>query len=355
MVRECFWEFGPQFLLMTLLMGTDAGVYRADELPFNSHDLEQVLECGRVRGIRWFDHTEGIFVAADSGLYRSTDGGHAWTDLHVPGDGEVWSVLATADGALYAGTNDPYLYRSLDGGKTWMELSGFRELPSRGYWESPADAHRARLRTLESPPGQPKQLVAGIEVGGAHVSDDQGATWRDCRTDSPDDIHQVVALSHDVYLAATGYFDLDLEHLGQGHALAEGGLYRTTDAGASWTRLDRGNEHAYIRGVLVSDGLLCFCGATTPPPEWRSEGIDAALFESTNLGRTFERVPYPGGPDELLEAWTVVDGRAVGGASWYGPSDPPDHRGRIIRRDDGEYHTAGRVPGNVSALETLPE
>lgn len=341
---------------MTLLIGTDAGVYRIDGLPFDAGEPEHVLECGRVRHVQWSEHAraQGVFVAADSGLYRSTDEGHTWSALDIPGDSAVWSVLATADGALYAGTNDPYLYRSLDDGETWTELPGFRELPSRGYWESPVDAHRARLRTLDSPPGRPEQLVAGIEVGGVHVSTDRGVTWRDCRTDSPDDIHQVVALSGDVSLAATGYFDLSLEHLGHGHALAPGGVYRTTDAGASWTRLDRGNEHAYVRALLVHNGLLCFGGAAAPPPAWRREGADAALFESTNLGRTVERVSYPGEPDELLEAWTVVDGQVVGGAGWYGPSDPPSHRGRIIRRVDGEYHTAGRVPENVSALATLP-
>lgn len=340
---------------MTLLIGTDAGVYRAAEVPFDSDDLTHVLGCNHVRSIRSFEYEQGVYVAADSGLYRSTDDGHSWTDLAVPGDGAVWSVLATADGALFAGTNDPYLYRSLDGGETWTELLGFRELPSRGFWESPVDAHRGRLRTLASPPGRPELLIAGIEVGGVHVSPDRGITWRDCRSVSPDDIHRLVALRHDVYLAATGYFDLDLEYLGHGHALAAGGLYRTTDAGGTWTRLDRGNEYAYIRDMFVHDGLLCFCGATTPPPEWRQESIDAALFESTNLGRTFKRVSYPGDPAEFVEAWTVVDGRPVGGSNRYGSSDSLGHQGRIVQRADGDYHTAGRVPDHVRALETLLE
>ncbi len=125
---------------MAVLIGTDDGLYRVEDVPFEDDDPEQVLDCGVVTAARTFDHTEGVFVASSSGAYRSRDGGKSWDDLEVPlgdrfwhaGESEVWSILATADGALYAGTNDPYIYRSVDDGETWSELKGFRELPSRG-------------------------------------------------------------------------------------------------------------------------------------------------------------------------------------------------------------------------------
>jgi len=347
---------------MTLLIGTDDGLYRVGDLPFERGDADAVLDCGVVTAVKTWDHTEGVFVASSTGAYRSTDGGDTWEDLGVPigdrfwhaGESEVWAILATPD-ALYAGTNDPYLYRSTDDGETWRECKGFRELPSRGHWESPIDPHYARLRALETVPGRPDQLVAGVEAGGIHVSRDGGQTWVDRRDTIVDDVHQILPISEDVWLAATGYLDHDLENLGLGHAVGEGGLWRTVDGGDSWGRIDGGTDFSYIRRVFVHDGRVFFGGGEEAPPAWVNDDHEVALFESTNFGRDWERVPYPGEPHEVVETWEVYDGDVVCGSSLF---DVPDARddveGRIMRRtDDGEYETVGRVAANVSRIEGL--
>ncbi|MFC6826945.1 WD40/YVTN/BNR-like repeat-containing protein [Halopelagius fulvigenes] len=348
---------------MTLLIGTDEGLYRVDRIPFERGDAERILDCGVVTAVRTFDHVEGVFVASSEGAFRSRGDGDAWTDLGVPlgdrfwhaGQSEVWSILATADGALYAGTNDPYIYRSIDDGETWSELKGFRDLPSRGHWESPIDPHYARLRALESVPGRPNRLIAGVEAGGIHLSNDGGQTWLDRRETIIDDVHQILPISEDVWLATTGYLDHDLENLGLGHAVGEGGLYRTTDAGDSWDRIDTGNDFSYIRRVFAHDGTVFFCGGEEAPPAWVNDEHEAALFESTNFGRDFERVPYPGEPHEVIETWDVHEGDVVCGSGLF---DVPDARedveGRIMRRDDdGTYHSVGRVESNVSRIAAL--
>ncbi|MEF8853147.1 MAG: sialidase [Haloarculaceae archaeon] len=347
---------------MTLLIGTDDGLYRVAEVPFERGDAEEVLDCGVVTAVKTWDHAEGVFVASSTGAYRSLDGGDTWSDLGVPlgdrfwhaGESEVWSVLATPD-ALYAGTNDPSLYRSTDDGETWNELKGFRELPSRGHWESPIDPHYARLRALETVPGRPDQLIAGVEAGGIHISRDGGQTWVDRRDTIVDDVHQVLPVSEEVWLAATGYLDHNLENLGLGHAVGEGGLWRTVDGGDSWRRIDGGTDFSYIRRVFVHDGRVFFGGGEEAPPAWVNDDHEVALFESTNFGRDWERVPYPGEPHEVVETWEVYDGDVVCGSSLF---DVPDQRndveGRVMRRTDGgEYETVGRVAANVSRIEGL--
>lgn len=347
---------------MTLLIGTDAGLYRVEDVPFSREDSELVLDCGMVTAVETFDHADGVFVASTDGAFRSFDDGVTWTDLGVPlgdrywhaGQSEVWSILATP-AALYAGTNDPYIFRSVDDGETWSELKGFRELPSRGYWESPIDPHYARLRVLESVPGRPEQLIAGVEAGGIHLSRDGGQTWLDRRDTIIDDIHQVLPITEDVWLATTGYLDHDIEEIGLGHAVGIGGLYRTVDAGDSWTRLDPGNRFSYIRRVFIHDGTVFFCGGEEAPPAWVNDEHEAALFESDNFCRTLEQVSYPGEPHEIIEAWAIYDGDIICGSGLFDvPDQRDDVQGRIMRRTDtGEYETVGRVDANVGRMEAL--
>jgi hypothetical protein len=286
---------------MALLIGTDAGLYRVEDVPFERDDVEKVLDCETVTAVETFDHAEGVFVASTTGAYRSTDGGETWEDLEVPlgdrfwhaGTSEVWSILATPE-ALYAGTNDPYIFRSTDGGETWMELKGFRELPSRGHWESPIDPHYARLRVLESVPGRPEQLIAGVEAGGIHISRDGGQTWQDRRDTIVDDIHQVLPITEDVWLAATGYLDHNLENLGLGHAVGDGGLWRTVDGWDSWERLAVGTNFSYIRRVPVHGGTRRRrapsrrCHAATSsgeaPTRDRRAKLDSAMLPSVGRG-----------------------------------------------------------------------
>ena len=348
---------------MPILIGTDTGLYRVEDLPFEKGEANQVLDCGMVTAVKTFDGHEGVFVASTGGAFHSTDEGQTWDDLGVPlgdrfwhaGQSEVWALLGTSDGALYAGTNDPYIFRSTNGGGTWHELKRFRELPSRGYWESPNDPHYARLRALEQVPGRPGRLITGVEAGGIHLSNDGGQTWLDRRDTIVDDIHQVLPISEDVWLAATGYLDHDLENLGLGHAVGEGGLWRTVDAGDSWTRIDQGTDFSYIRRVFVRDGTVFFGGGEEAPPAWVNDDHGVALFESTNFGRDWERVPYPGEPHEVIEAWDVYEGDVICGSGLFDVPDPrEDVEGRIMRRDDdGTYHTVGRVASNVGRMEVL--
>jgi photosystem II stability/assembly factor-like uncharacterized protein len=175
-------------------------------------------------------------------------------------------------------------------------------------------------------PEAPDRLVAGIEVGGIHVSDDRGETWTERRDGLQDDIHHVLVCGPDEYVASTG-----------------GGLYRTSDAGRSWRRLDTDLDHSYFREAFAADGRLYAAAARHPPPSWGGErGTDAALYESTDGGGSFESVPYPGQPREFVLAWTRL-GR--GGDLLAGTN-----AGRLLRRETRAWRRVGQVPASIASL-----
>ena len=220
---------------MAVLIGTRDGVYRTATIPVD--DVEQVLDSGDVPRVRTFPHADGVFAATKSGLYRSMDEGQTWKNLGVPQD-EVYSVVASPDGQrLYAGTHPAHLYVSTDNGETWDELEGFQELPSRDEWHTPRHRNEAHVRSLGVHPETPDRVIAGVEVGGVHVSDDQGKTWTERRDGVQDDVHHVLVLGADEFVASCG-----------------DGLYRTRDTGQSWTRLDTDLDHRYFREAFTFDG-----------------------------------------------------------------------------------------------------
>jgi photosystem II stability/assembly factor-like uncharacterized protein len=239
----------------------------------------------------------------------------------------VYSVCTSPDGErLYAGTHPAHLYVSDDGGGSWRELDGFQELPSRDEWHTPRHRNEAHIRSLDTHPDAPNRVIAGVEVGGVHVSDDKGETWTERRDGVHDDIHHVLVRSPEEYIASCG-----------------GGLYRTEDAGRSWIRLDEELSHRYFREAIAHEGRLYAAAARSSPGTWRGEsGADAELFVSDDDGETFSTPSYPGGPQEVILAWTVADGRVIAGTNG----------GRVIVEVDDGWETLGQISSSIRSLCT---
>lgn len=310
---------------MSLFIGTREGVFRAPGVEFD--EPERVVDCGRVLRVHHFESARGVLAATKTGLFHSISG-DAWTNLSVPLQ-EVYSTLMSPDGErIYAGTHPAHLYVSTNNGGSWRELLGFQDLPSRDDWHTPRHRNEAHVRSLGVHPDAPDRVVAGVEVGGVHVSEDRGETWTERSEGLHDDVHHVLVVGPEEYVASCG-----------------GGLYRTRDAGESWTRLDAELEHTYFREAFAHGDVLYAAAARGPPPTWQGgRGADAALFESTDGGDTFERVEYEGEPEEVVLAWTATEkGEVLAGTN----------AGRVlVRRDDG-WETAGTVPAGVSSMTVL--
>ncbi|WP_436927950.1 WD40/YVTN/BNR-like repeat-containing protein [Halosimplex amylolyticum] len=306
-----------------LLAGSDDGVYRLSELDGPTETTaEQVLDSGRVERVRQFDGFEGIFAATKTGLFHSRDG-ESWADLDVPQE-RVYSVGASRSGdRLYAGTKPAHVSVAEVGDGSgsvdpaaveWRDCDDFQELPSRDEWRLPRHENLAQVRDLHFDPVANDRLVAGVEVGGVHVSDDGGETWEERRDGVNDDIHELHVAGPGEYVAATGF-----------------GLFRTTDGGESWTRLDEGFDQRYFRTAFSLDGTIYAGGALENSSTWEDDDADPELFRSD--GDSLERVDFPKS-DETVTGMTAVDGDLV----------VATHRGSVLAdRPDG-WTPVGEIP-----------
>jgi photosystem II stability/assembly factor-like uncharacterized protein len=306
---------------MHVLCGTRQGVYRGRPGEFD--DATRVLDSDRVMRIRQFGPR--VYAATRSGLYRSLDGGDSWTRLETP-QSEVYSVLEAPVGEqLFAGTHPAHLYVSTDGGDSWTERAGLQRLPSRETWHTPRHRNEAHVRSLGAVGAD--RLVAGIEVGGVHRSEDDGATWTERNDGVHDDIHHVLVRDTDHWVASTG-----------------NGLYRTRDAGQTWTRLDEALGNRYFREAFAHEGRLYAAATAGSPPTWGSPSdTDAALYESDDDGDSLRPVEYAGGPGAFVLSWAADDGNVYAGTT----------SGLVLRRDDDGWFGVGSVPSAVASLAAV--
>ena len=225
---------------------------------------------------------------------------------------------------LYAGTHPAHLYISTDAGETWTELEGLQALPSRSEWHTPRHRNEAHVRGLRT--AGEDRLVAGIEVGGVHVSDDGGETWTERRSGLHDDVHHVL-VDGEQWFASTG-----------------DGLYRSGDEGRTWRRLDRDLEGRYFRETHCHDGRLFAAATAGPPPTWDGpRDTDAALYESRGDGATPRPVEYAGGPGEFVLSWATAGGDVYAGTT----------AGQVLQRTDDGWLGVGGVPSGIASLSAV--
>lgn len=215
-----------------------------------------------------------VLAATDFGLFRSTDSGRSWI-LELPGIATDLVMDPTDPAVLYAafysrpGIGSWGIHKSTDGGRSWQQASaGLRD----------TDIRRINLAIA---PSSPDILYAGIvNVGDdwrtragllLYRTDDGASTWRElegegascsfqCWYDMTLAVHplnpeRLLFGSIRMYLSEDGGRTFENTHSGDlyvdQHLLVfdtlsgpdvvylanDGGVYRSMDAGASWTSL----------------------------------------------------------------------------------------------------------------------
>ena len=291
---------------------------------------------------------ETLFAGTDSGVFISRDEASSWqTATGMASNSNRVIGFATLGPKLFAGTDGHGMWVSSDKGESWVQNARFTP---------------QRVRCLLTHGGK---IYAGTDAASVFVSEDGGQSWSQRRQGLPADA-QVFALSVVAGRLFAGLYSKGLyawnepEHrwrktgpvsplvlaavdgtLIAGHN--PGGLYWSTDLGASWSKgtaaaggdfswllADEAGELSSEAAVweLASDGALVFAGAST------------GIYYSEDSGRSWTRA-RAGLPDEspgvafllrrgLVLAGTTINrarfesgGAATGKVQRRLPSNPP--------------------------------
>jgi hypothetical protein len=202
-------------------------------------------------------NVDAVHVALDLGHFgaklwcRDRDG--EWRELAAPafppkpddadGDPHPWSlgkiwVLEPGGvaGRLWAGTMPGGLFRSDDGGAAWSLIDSLWRMPERRQWGGVAGGEQPGISSVLVDPRDPADIRVGVSTGGVWASTDAGASWRLINRGMHAE-YMPPALREDP-------ISQDVHQLARCAAHPEvvwcqhhNGVFRSEDAGANWREL----------------------------------------------------------------------------------------------------------------------
>jgi photosystem II stability/assembly factor-like uncharacterized protein len=195
-------------------------------------------------------------VAYGDGVYRSDDGGASWTNVglkhseHIgrividPRDTNV--VYVAAQGPLWNSGGDRGLYKTTDGGKTWNRILSISE--HTGIADVAMDPVDPDFLYASAWQRERKQytLVNGGQESAVYRSTDAGKTWIKTNRGLPGG--DLGRIGFSVSRADHNVVYAEVEASGN-----KGGIFRSTDRGATWEKRNGFAAQGMYYGVIEAD------------------------------------------------------------------------------------------------------
>jgi photosystem II stability/assembly factor-like uncharacterized protein len=249
-------------------------------------------------------------LSTGNGLYKSTDGGRAWTHLGLDGGQQIPQIIVDPRdpnrlfiavlGHPYGPNPDRGIFRSLDGGRTVQKVL-YKDADTGGVDVvfDPANANTVYAVLWQARLGPWENGVFSGPGSGVFKSTDGGTTWRPIVNGLPtftgDDLGRIgiaVAPSTPERLYATV------------EARSRGGLYRSDNGGESWA-LANADPRVTSRG---SDFAEVKVDPKNPDIVYTASIV---AWKSTDGGRTFTAWRGAPGGDDYHRLWINPNNRDV--------------------------------------------
>jgi photosystem II stability/assembly factor-like uncharacterized protein len=259
-------------------------------------------------------------VGYGDGVYRSDDGGKSWknvglkTSEHIgkividPRNSDV--VYVAAQGPLWGPGGERGLFKTVDGGKTWKNVLNISE--NTGITDVVLDPRNPDVLIAASYQRRRHvwTLINGGPESALHKSTDGGATWTKLSTGLPTEEMGRIGLA----VAPT---NPDIVYAIIEATNKAGGIFRSTDFGATWERRNEFDAQAQYYARLFVD----------PKNADRIYVMNVYIQVSDDGGKTLHK---------LGEKFKHVDNHAL----WVDPNNP-DYI--LVGCDGGVYESFDRA------------
>jgi photosystem II stability/assembly factor-like uncharacterized protein len=245
---------------LVLLIGTVKGVFlyhsdeRRNEWQLTGPHLggwEIFSLCGDSRngrilaGTGHFLHGPTIRTSRDFGAtWEPVERNPAFPDGSKAELKHIWQIVpghSSEPGTWLAGVDDAALFVSRDDGKTWSELAGLTSHPTRPRWVPGFGG--LCLHSVLVDPTNPRRIWVGISAVGVFRSEDGGESWTICNQG----LHNVAPgfITDSEMGRCVHKMVLDPQRAGMLYMQFHGGVFKTENAGDSWTRISSGLPHDF--------------------------------------------------------------------------------------------------------------
>jgi photosystem II stability/assembly factor-like uncharacterized protein len=195
-------------------------------------------------------------VGYGDGVYRSDDGGKSWHNMglkkseHIgrivvdPRDSKV--VYVAAEGPLWGPGGDRGLYKSIDGGKNWKAVLSISE--NTGVVDVALDPSNPDI-VYAAAYQRRRHVFTFIDGGpesGLYKSTDAGATFNKLKAGLPTEDMGRIGLGISPVDPNVVYATVEA-------ANGKGGVFRSTDKGANWERRDEFDQGAMYYAQVIPD------------------------------------------------------------------------------------------------------
>jgi photosystem II stability/assembly factor-like uncharacterized protein len=233
-------------------------------------------------------------VSTGRGMYKSTDAGQTWKFIGLYNAGQIGSVRihptdpntawVSAQGDAFKANSERGVFKTTDGGQTWKKVLfvsdqvGAMDIELQPGNPNVVYAWMSRLER------KPWTIISGAREGGFYKSTDGGEHFNKITTGLPAELIGKANLA--VTAAKPDRIYALLE------AKPGGGLYRSDDAGQSWTAM-KSQPAQIANGMIQRPFYYVALGADPTNADVVYTGAEG-FYKSTDGGKTFAvfRTPH---------------------------------------------------------------